>query len=699
MEVGFLSSILALIFLLIVSVFTFILSKKINFPYTVLLVIVGLLFVPLSKIGLFSFIDDFKLTPDILFFVFLPILLFEAAYNMPYRQVVKNWKSIFSLAVIGLVISAFVIATWLYFLLPLAWLNVPFIVCLLFGSLISATDPVAVLALFKSMWAPRRLTLIFEWESLFNDGTALALFLVVLAIAVEWTKISASTFLEWFASFTSMAVWGILFWVFTWVLFSKILQKIKNDETLEITLTMVVAHLTFISSELISEYLSIWGFELKISWVISTTIAAIIIWNYGRYKISPKVEEYMEKFWWFFAFIANSLVFILLGLILSYIKIDFMNFIVPISITILVVMIARAISVYLPVWFLNFFKLEEHIPASWQHLLAWGSLRWALALMMVLMVPDNFTLPWWNLPYSIKDFLTVITIGSIMFTLFIKAPTMAPMMRKFGVTKLHELEEVEYEEWKILTSLKALDKINTSYNKWYIIQEEFDELKEKYEIILKNSVENIKALVKNSDAKAEDLIKRTISLHALWIEKRHLKELFAYNEIDEHNFKHILHKISRQIERIETNQAQIKTLEEKNMYDIYEKIALKFQKEYTYIDEYIRNRAKLIITRKVIKELHELKEIDFGFDKVVFDEVIDLYEKFNKMAEDRKNKCFTEHKINILWVEARLMEKSIFKLEEKVIHELFEKEIITPKLYHKFIEEIEENIYKDVRNI
>jgi len=683
----------------VISVFTFILSKKINFPYTVLLVIVGLLLVPLSQIWMFSFIDDFKLTPDILFFVFLPVLLFEAAYNMNYRQVIKNWKSIFWLAVIGLVISAFLIALALFYLLPLVWLEVPFIVCLLFWALISATDPVAVLSLFKSMWAPRRLTLIFEWESLFNDGTALALFLVVLAIAVEGTKITGLTFLEWFASFLSMAVWWILFWAFTWIIFSKLLQKIKNNETLEITLTMVLAHLTFILSELISHHVSIWGFEIKISGVISTTIAAIIIWNYGRYKITPKVEEYMEKFWGFFAFIANSLVFILLWLILSTIKIDFTQFMSPIWITIVVVMLARAISIYLPVWFINFFKIEEHIPSSWQHLLAWGSLRWALALMMVLMIPDDFTMSAWTLPYSIKDFLTVITIGSIMFTLFIKAPTMAPMMRKFGVTKLHELEEVEYEEWKILTSLKALDKINLSFSKGYIIKEEFDELKDKYENILKKSVQNIKDLLKKSDKNAEDLIKRTISLHALGIEKRHLKELFAYNEIDEHNFKHILHKIGRQIERIETNQTQIRTLEEKNNYDFYESLALKFQKNPTHIDRYIRNRAKLIITRKAIKELNELKEIDFGFDKKVFDEIIWLYEKFNNMAKAKKEEDYPKYKNEIIWVESKLMEKSIFKLEEKVIHELFEKEIITPKLYHKFIEEIEKNIYKDVRKV
>lgn len=120
------------------------------------------------------------MTPDILFFVFLPVLIFESAYNMNYRQLMKNWKSITGLAVFGLLLSAVIIAFGLYLILPLFGFQIPFLVCLLFGSLISATDPVAVLSIFKSVGAPRRLTLIFEGESLFNDGTSLALFLVIL---------------------------------------------------------------------------------------------------------------------------------------------------------------------------------------------------------------------------------------------------------------------------------------------------------------------------------------------------------------------------------------------------------------------------------------------------------------------------------------------------------------------------------------
>lgn len=712
MEVTFLSATLSLFFLLTISVFTYILSKKINFPYTVLLLIVWLFLIPLSKIPFLSFINDFNLTPNILFYVFLPILIFESAYNINYRQIIKNWKSISWLAIFWLLISAILIALWMYFIFPLLGFKIPFLVCLLFWSLISATDPVAVLAIFKSIWAPRRLTLIFEWESLFNDWTSLALFLVVLWIILSW-NITPTTYIKWFWSFASMMIGWILFWSLTWVLFSKVIWKIKNNEMVEITLTMILAHLTFILSEFISEYVNIFWFELKISWVIATSVAWIIIWNYWRYKISPKVEAHMNKFWEFFAFIANSLVFILMWLILSHIKVDFVPFIIPIFVVILIVVISRAISVYTPFWVINKFKMEENIPASWQHLLSWWSLRWALALMMVLMIPWTWEVwydkilefqksVWWTFDFDIKEFLTVITISSIMFTLFVKATTIWFMMKKFLITKLHELEEFEYQEWKILAYLKMLEKLDSLYHKNYLTITEVNNLKLKYESELKEATENLKKLIESKWFENwNELIRRALSLHALWIEKQYLKDLYTYNEIEEKNFKYILNKINRQIERLETGKPQLKDIAEDVIEkDLFQKIVYFFQeKNDTFIDVYVTNRTKAIITRKVIKELKKLSNIDFGFDKSMFDEIISLYEKFNKVANEKKDMIFEKHKTEISFIEWKLADKSLLKLEENVIKDLFNKEIITPKLYIKFTEEIEAWILKDIKTI
>ena len=510
MEISFLSSSLSLLVLLTISTFTYILSKKINFPYTVLLVIVWLFLVPLSHIEMFSFINNFELTPDILFYVFLPILIFEASYNMNYKKLFENWKTIWVMAVFWLMLSAFLVWWWMYFLLPLVWFKIPFLVCLLFWVLISATDPVAVLSIFKAVWAPRRLVLLFEWESLFNDWTALALFLVILWIILEWWVVTAWNYFEWIWSFLSMLIWWILFWWFIWVLFSKILWYIKNNESAEITLTMILAHLTFLLSEFISSYVHIWNFNLEISWVIATTVAWIVLWNYWKFKITPKVEDSMEQFWDFFAFIANSLVFILMWLVLSHIDIDFIKFILPISVVILVVILARAFSVYIPIWIMNFFKIEEKIPMSWQHLMSWWSLRGALALMMALMVPWKWDVDylkilefqkniWWTFDFDIKDFILVITIWSIMFTLLIKATTITWLIKKLKIDKLHDMEKFEYHEWRVFANLKILEKINNLYWKKYLANEEYFNLKKKYWNNLKSAVIDLQLLLKWSD--------------------------------------------------------------------------------------------------------------------------------------------------------------------------------------------------------
>ena len=712
-EVTFLSQTLSLVVLLIISSFTYILSKRINFMYTVMLVFIGILLVPLSNTALFGFIDDFRLTPNVLFFVFLPVLLFEWAYNINYRNLLRNWKAISSLAVLGLFISSIVIAGSLYFILPLVWLHIPFLVCFLFWALISATDPVAVLATFKKVWAPRRLTMLFEWESLFNDGTSVALFVVILGVILEWWVVSGVTYLQWWWEFISMLFGGIIFWIFTWVLFSKVIGYIKNNEEVEIVLTIVLAHFTFIMAEVITRYFPF----LPISWVIATVVASIIIWNYGRYKITPKVEAHMQKFLEFFAFISNSLVFILMGLILSSIEIAVSSLIFHILVSIPVVVLARLISVYIPIWIINFFSLEEKIPNSWQQLLSWWSLRGALAIMMVLLIPwvwdpnyENILafqqIVWWDYPFSIRDFLIVLTISSIMFTLFIKAPTIWLVMKKAWISRLNKLEEFEHVEGSILANMKILEKLNTSYKKAYLTQSEYDELTLRYSDRLKEAVKKMKRILSKSKKESDTLIRRALSLHALWIEKQYLKDLFLYNEIDEKNFKYIFRKIEKQMERVETDSPQLRKISNiPDDYDIFSKFAIKMYKNSSSpVDMYIRNRARVIITRKVIKKIRQLSEIDFWFGKTgkdneYFKEIIYLYAYFNRVSDEKRIQILLKNRTTIMWLESRLVNKSLLKLEEQVFKDLYKREIITPKLYITCKEEIEEEIFSDVKVI
>lgn len=636
--------------------------------------------------GYLGFIRDFTLTPDMLFYIFLPILIFESAYNMNYKDVLKSGYSIFSLSVIWLIISVISISSGMYFIFPFFGFEIPFLVCLLFWSLISATDTVAVLTLFKSIWAPKRLVHIFEGESLFNDGTSLAIFLVVLGIIIEWTLIDVKTFFHGFATFLSMFIGGIIFWFFTGYIFSRIIGRIKNNEAVEITLTLILAHLTFILSQIIGNNLVIGWFSFHISWVIATTIAAIVMGNYGRYKISPKISEFMEKFWWFMAFIANSLVFILLGLIVYDLEIDLFNgFIYVVIIAFLLWSISRAIGVFIPIWVLNFLKIEKPIPYNWQYVLAWGSPRWAISLMMILMIPTTLSVPNWTLEVSIKDFLTLITVTTIMLSLFIKVPSIWVLIKKLKLNKLTPLEKIEQEQTKIMMYNEDILRIQWAFQRWVITIGEFETLSDRFQHHIKESKEIIHTLTKDTP----QILKRVISIYWLGIQKKFLIELLTYNEIDEKNFKFLLVRIQAKLRKLENGSIKVIDFEDDYVLNIFEKIALFFQKKKKS-DDYIRKRSTRICIWKALNELKGMKKIDFWFDEIYFQEVIELFE--NEYKSLRKyNSEVTKDFIDL---ENTLFERSILKTSEYTITELKKKWIMTDKLYNIFIERLEERIYK-----
>lgn len=150
------------IFLLLIASGSTYLARLWKIPVTVTLVAAGMMVAFFASNGIFAFMDDFEMTPDILFYVFLPILLFESAYNIKYKDLLRNIRSVSALAIISLTISAFFIAGALFLIFSWLHIGVPFIVLLLFGALISSTDTAAVLSIFKELGVPKRLGLIFE---------------------------------------------------------------------------------------------------------------------------------------------------------------------------------------------------------------------------------------------------------------------------------------------------------------------------------------------------------------------------------------------------------------------------------------------------------------------------------------------------------------------------------------------------------
>lgn len=677
---------LSLFSLMLVSLLIFLLSKKLRLPYTVLLVIAGSFLVPISHIPFFSFITSFELTPELLFFVFLPILIFESAYNMNFRSITENIVSIGMLAIFGLLVSTLFVGVAGYFVFKLAGFEVPMLVLLLFGAIISSTDPVAVLALFKEYGAPRRLTLIFEGESLFNDATGFAAFLVILDLLLRGYNGSDSLITALLAFFI-MLIGGIIFGLLMGFLFAKLIESVRGNEHLEITLTLLVAHFTFVLSEVISEHLVILGQQIRLSSIIATLIASMVIGNFGRYKMSPAVEEYMEKFWGYFAFVANSLVFILMGLLFADLSIDLNVAILPIGLAICVVAVGRAVSIYPSIWLLNIIGKEEPIPRNWMHLLSWGSLRGALAVIMVLLIPNDVTVPGWTYSFSVKQFVAALTIGSIYFTLLVKATTIGKVMRALQIDALTPEERVGYHKSKAQMYEESLQKINVLSQSQQLNEAQRDGLHLHYQRLYHNACIQCKDEIGNSDHLVENMLR----MYALGIEKGELKEIFQRGEINEKIYKKILNMLSIQTERIERGNVQVSSAEEHFPIDGLERFVLMmsrlaFWRDHTFKDEnlYLYYRT---LNRLLTCVIEQFSSVASSSSNEIFDDKLTL-ERLLAMYKDLL--ANTQHKMAaLIQKNADLLQQlnlssatlSLHAVQLEALDNLHKNEIISDKLY------------------
>jgi CPA1 family monovalent cation:H+ antiporter len=392
-----------LILLLIVAALIAVAAARLRIPYTVALVLGGLLLGTIhssSLRGIFSYRPDW-LTPDVSLIIFLPALLFEGSLKIPIRQLRENLFPILLLANVG-VLSATMISGF-----ALHWaLGIPLLIALVFGAIVAATDPISVLSIFKNMAVDKRLSVIVEGESLFNDGTAVVLYGILYAAVMSshlgiWIGIR-----EFFVEVLGGAAIGIGFGY----LFSKLTQKI-DDPQIEITLTTILAYGAYLLAQ-----------SLHVSGVIATVLAGLIVGNFGiPHGMSSRTQIALWSFWEYASFFINSILFLLIGLRVHIG--DLMRDWVAILLAIAVVLAGRALSVYGLIPITNLFPAK--VPFRWQHILIWGGMRGALSLAMALSLGNTF-------PY--RDRIVNMTFAVVGFTIIVQGITIKPLLRVLGLT-------------------------------------------------------------------------------------------------------------------------------------------------------------------------------------------------------------------------------------------------------------------------
>lgn len=396
-----------LLLLLIAASVVALLASRLRLPYTAALVFAGMgialvrgpITSVLAAIGMAPGQFDI-LTPEIVFTLFLPGLLFESSLHLNLRQLKENVWPIAVLAAAGVVVATLTTG----YAVSL-WLGVPVASALVFGALISATDPISVVALFRELGLDRRLTLIVEGESLFNDGTAVVLFQILLAAALGGS-VSVGQGLSRFAT---MVLGGAALGAALGYAGSKLTAYV-DEARVEITLTTIVAYGSYLAAE-----------HLHVSGVIATVAAGLVVGNVGVLKgMSSRTRVALFGFWEYLAFVINSLLFLLIGIAVHVT--DLIGAAGAVGLAAAAVILGRLLTVYSLTPVSN--RFSARIPFAWQHVLFWGGLHGGVSVALALGVPA--TLPG-------RTLILNLTFGVVALSIIVQGATMRPLVSWLGL--------------------------------------------------------------------------------------------------------------------------------------------------------------------------------------------------------------------------------------------------------------------------
>ncbi|MEP6705487.1 MAG: Na+/H+ antiporter, partial [Acidobacteriota bacterium] len=410
--------------------------RRLRIPYTVALVIVGLFITFQQPL-------EVELTPELILSLFIPPLVFEAAFHLEFKSLRANWLPIVGLAIPGVLVTTLIVG------LVVSWgVGISLSSALVFGALIAATDPVAVVALFKALGAPTRLTTLVESESLFNDGTAIVVFKLLLALGLSAAVVSSDGGAQSFdlltatVDFFRVSAGGLLVGVgLGWVI-AQVIARV-DDYLIETMLTTVLAFGAYLVAE-----------RFHVSGVLAVVAAGIITGNVGLRGMSPTTRIVLFNFWEFLAFVANSLVFLLIGLDVNLREIG--TNIIPIAIALGAVLLSRALVVYGLTALANLLSRNK-VPFAYRHVLFWGGLRGAISLALALSLP---------LALAERELLRVMTFGVVLFTLLAQGTTMQFLMKRLGLGVAPALElEYERRHGRLLGAQAALSRVSEMHER------------------------------------------------------------------------------------------------------------------------------------------------------------------------------------------------------------------------------------------
>ena len=442
--------------LVLVTTLVAIVARRRRLPYTVTLVVIGLLIaIPTSL--------ELEATPELILALFVPPLVFEAAFHLELKQLRENLVPILLLAVPGVLLTTLLVGG-----MTALGAGMAFGTAVVFGALIAATDPVAVVSLFRALGVPRQLALTVEGESLFNDGTAIVVFRIALAAALTgaFEPLTALT------DFLRVALGGIgVGLVLGWIT-AQLVARLEDRLTVT-SLTTILAFGSYVAAE-----------YFHVSGVLAVVVAGLLCGNVGMAGASPSTKIMIFNLWEYLAFLSNSLVFLLIGLSVD-LTLLWEN--LPVIVVAVVAVVgSRAMVVYGFSWLARLWGKASRIPSSWRHVLFWGGLRGAISLALALSLPA--TMP-------ARGQLQAMTFGVVLFTLLAQGTTIQLLLERLGLTERSpQWIAREMQLGRLFATQAGLRRLEQMHREGMLPDEMWAGLREGYRQDQKKVIQEIKQL-------------------------------------------------------------------------------------------------------------------------------------------------------------------------------------------------------------
>jgi CPA1 family monovalent cation:H+ antiporter len=451
----FLEQELSIVFLLSIAALVTFIIRRVRLPYTVALVLAGLILSAFPSSLNLEFISS-----QLILGLLVPPLLFEATLRIKWAALKEDLVAVSLLAVGGTLIGTFIVGGIVYRVL-----GIELVAAIAFGALISATDPVAVIAFFRTLGVSKRLSLLVEGESLFNDGVAVVIFnlALVAGVAIGGGESTGFDVSKVVGEFIQVAVGGLGVGLMLGYVVSHIMLKNVDDHLIEIVTAVALAFGSYVIAE-----------RLHLSGILAVVAAGLLVGNIGMQNTSPTTKLALESFWEAMAFLVNSLVFLLIGLQIEIGQ--FSTHIGPIIVAVVAVLLSRIVVIYGLTWINNQLYAKRAISSPYRHVMYWGGLRGAISLALALTLTGEVFGP------ALSQELRVMAFGVVAFTLLVQGTTIERLINRLKLSQMPaRIEEQQQQQATLYAKWAGKRELRRLWDEGILFRDTWEALDATYE--------------------------------------------------------------------------------------------------------------------------------------------------------------------------------------------------------------------------